>query len=172
MGLVQFLPPAAVFFLPLVLRGGRGVSPVALAIRRTWRSSPPFGTVLSHSRVCACAHAPAGRGSSQRARAAPLCRPPPPPPSLLLRWYILQDRIGRVFSALSRQRVCGTAAPPAWVSERWHRLPDSAGDFARELYDRLHRCDRLGAETILVQPLPDGDEWAALRDRLNRAAEV
>jgi len=67
--------------------------------------------------------------------------------------------------------IARTAAPGAWPSKRWHRLPDTAGDFARELYDTLHRCDRLGAGTILVQPLPDGDEWAALRDRLNRAAE-
>ena len=68
--------------------------------------------------------------------------------------------------------IARIAASADWPSERWHCLPDSAGDFARELYDTLHRCDRLGAETILVQPLPDGDEWAALRDRLNRAAEV
>ena len=66
--------------------------------------------------------------------------------------------------------IARTAAPAAWPSERWHRLPDAAAGFARELYDTLHRCDRLGAETILVQPLPDGDEWAALRNRLNRAA--
>ena len=66
--------------------------------------------------------------------------------------------------------IARTAAPAAWPSERWHRLPDAAAGFARELYDTLHRCDRLGAETILVQPLPDGDEWDALRNRLNRAA--
>ena len=61
-------------------------------------------------------------------------------------------------------------APATWPSELWHRLPDAAPDFARGFYDTLHRCDRLGAETILVQALPDDDEWAALRDRLNRAA--
>ena len=66
--------------------------------------------------------------------------------------------------------IARTAASAAWPSERWHCLPDSAGDFARELYDTLHRCDRLGAGTILVQSLPGTDEWAALRDRLNRAA--
>ena len=63
-------------------------------------------------------------------------------------------------------------APATWPSELWHRLPDAAPDFARELYDTLHRCDRLGAETILVQSLPSTDEWAALRDRLNRAGAV
>ncbi len=60
-------------------------------------------------------------------------------------------------------------ASATWPSELWHRLPEAAPDFARGFYDTLHRCDRLGAETILVQALPDGDEWAALRDRLNRA---
>jgi len=66
--------------------------------------------------------------------------------------------------------IARTAAPAAWPSERWHRLPDAAAGFARELYDTLHRCDQLGAVTILVQPLPDGDKWVALRDRLTRAA--
>jgi len=60
-------------------------------------------------------------------------------------------------------------APTAWPSERWHRLPDDPDGFARELYDTLHRCDRLGAETILVQALPSTPDWAALHDRLNRA---
>jgi len=63
-------------------------------------------------------------------------------------------------------------APTAWPSERWHRLPNDPDGFARNLYDTLHRCDRLGAETILVQSLPSTDEWAALRDRLNRAGAV
>ena len=66
--------------------------------------------------------------------------------------------------------IARTAAPAAWPSERWHELPVAVGDVARELYSTLHRCDQLGAETILVQSLPSGGEWTALRDRLNRAA--
>jgi len=66
--------------------------------------------------------------------------------------------------------IARTAEPAAWPSERWHELPAVVSGFARELYSTLHRCDQLGAETILVQSLPSGDEWAALRDRLNRAA--
>jgi L-threonylcarbamoyladenylate synthase len=61
-------------------------------------------------------------------------------------------------------------APPVWERGNWHCLPKNAGDFAREIYDTLHRCDQLGAETILIQELPDGKEWSALCDRLNRAA--
>ncbi len=67
--------------------------------------------------------------------------------------------------------IARTSSPAAWPSDRWLRLPDAPAGFPTELYHTLHRCDRLGAETFLVQPLPDGDEWAALRNRLNRAAE-
>ncbi|MBC8243776.1 MAG: threonylcarbamoyl-AMP synthase [Verrucomicrobia bacterium] len=66
--------------------------------------------------------------------------------------------------------IARKSSPNAWPSERWHRLPDDPDGFARELYDTLHRCDRLGAETILVQALPSAPDWAALHDRLNRAA--
>ncbi len=75
------------------------------------------------------------------------------------------DQAGGATHVIARE-----PAPPVWPSGHWHCLPKNAGDFAREIYDTLHRCDQLGAETILIQPLPDGNEWAALRDRLNRAA--
>ena len=60
-------------------------------------------------------------------------------------------------------------APPAWPGESWHQLPDEPEGFGRELYNTMHCCDRLGAEVIRVQLLPDTDEWTALRDRLTRA---
>ena len=60
-------------------------------------------------------------------------------------------------------------APSAWQGGQWHQLPDNPDGFARELYDTLHRCDQLGAGTILVQALPSAPDWAALHDRLNRA---
>ena len=41
---------------------------------------------------------------------------------------------------------------------------------ARALYAELHQCDELGAEVVLVETLPEGEAWEALRDRLRRAA--
>ena len=49
-------------------------------------------------------------------------------------------------------------------------IPHDAEAFARALYAQLHECDEAGAELIMVETLPSGDEWRALRDRLNRAA--
>jgi L-threonylcarbamoyladenylate synthase len=41
---------------------------------------------------------------------------------------------------------------------------------ARSLYAVLHNCDDHGLELILIVPPPDGPEWQAVRDRVNRAA--
>ena len=34
----------------------------------------------------------------------------------------------------------------------------------------LHECDAAGAELIVVEALPEGNEWRAISDRLTRAA--
>jgi L-threonylcarbamoyladenylate synthase len=49
-------------------------------------------------------------------------------------------------------------------------IPHDAEAFARALYAQLHECDEAGAEVILVEAVPETDEWRALSDRLNRAA--
>jgi L-threonylcarbamoyladenylate synthase len=49
-------------------------------------------------------------------------------------------------------------------------LPRDAEAFARAIYAQLHQCDEAGAEWIVVEDLPEGSEWHAIADRLNRAA--
>ncbi|HEY2910983.1 MAG TPA: L-threonylcarbamoyladenylate synthase [Gemmataceae bacterium] len=49
-------------------------------------------------------------------------------------------------------------------------LPAEPGPAAALLYDALHRLDRADMDLILVEMPPDGPEWAAIRDRLSRAA--
>lgn len=49
-------------------------------------------------------------------------------------------------------------------------IPHDAEAYARALYAELHRCDDEGAGWIVVESLPDGPEWAAIADRLRRAA--
>ena len=46
----------------------------------------------------------------------------------------------------------------------------AADDYAHALYAALRALDALGAERILVETPPDGAEWAAVRDRIMRAA--
>ena len=41
--------------------------------------------------------------------------------------------------------------------------------YAARLYSVLHELDREGWPVISVEPLPDRIEWAAVRDRLQRA---
>lgn len=49
-------------------------------------------------------------------------------------------------------------------------IPHDAEAYARALYSELHRCDELGAGWVIVEQPPDGPEWAAVADRLARAA--
>src|SRR6202171_1374287 len=47
------------------------------------------------------------------------------------------------------------------------RKPESYG---RDLYANLRTLDKAGCQRILVQGIPDGERWEAIRDRLLRAA--
>jgi L-threonylcarbamoyladenylate synthase len=49
-------------------------------------------------------------------------------------------------------------------------LPEDPREYARLIYAALHTLDELGCTRILIEPLPDTPDWAALRDRLSRAA--
>jgi L-threonylcarbamoyladenylate synthase len=49
-------------------------------------------------------------------------------------------------------------------------IPHDAEAYARALYSELHRCDELGARWIVIEQPPEGPEWAAVVDRLARAA--
>ncbi|MCA9565870.1 MAG: threonylcarbamoyl-AMP synthase, partial [Myxococcales bacterium] len=49
-------------------------------------------------------------------------------------------------------------------------LPDEPQGYAAGLFSALHELDALGCETILVEPPPSDESWAAIWDRLERAA--
>jgi L-threonylcarbamoyladenylate synthase len=51
----------------------------------------------------------------------------------------------------------------------WLRMPRDASAYARRLYAALRELDGAGCEAILVEAPPPGPEWAAVRDRLERA---
>jgi len=50
------------------------------------------------------------------------------------------------------------------------RMPDAPEAYAAEIYKTLHELDRQGLDWIAVEMPPDAAEWAAIRDRLVRAA--
>lgn len=51
-------------------------------------------------------------------------------------------------------------------------MPDDAASYAARLYAVLHELDRQGWDWIAVEPPPDGAAWAAIADRLRRAATL
>ncbi len=71
--------------------------------------------------------------------------------------------------APSTQAVLACADTPAFVL-RWVQAPSDAAGFAHDLYARLRELDKLGAQRILVERVPEESEWDAVRDRLQRAA--
>ena len=52
------------------------------------------------------------------------------------------------------------------------RLSSTAAEYASRLYETLHGLDDAGCEVIIVERVPAGDEWAGVRDRLERAAHT
>ena len=49
-------------------------------------------------------------------------------------------------------------------------MPKDPAAYARSLYATLHALDQRGLDRLIVDAVPSGPEWAAVRDRLNRAA--
>lgn len=52
------------------------------------------------------------------------------------------------------------------------QMPTDPRAYAASLYERLHEADTQGWEWIAVERPPAGEEWSAIRDRLERAATV
>ncbi len=50
------------------------------------------------------------------------------------------------------------------------RMPEEPEAYAAKIYQTLHELDREGLDWIAVELPPDGEQWAAVRDRLVRAA--
>ncbi len=62
------------------------------------------------------------------------------------------------------------AAPVALNGTPWIELPRDADGFARGLYASLRDLDMQDCDRIIVEAVPEDEEWLAVRDRLHRAA--
>ena len=60
--------------------------------------------------------------------------------------------------------------PPGGKVLAWRTVPADARGYGRALYATLRELDALGAARIVVETVPEGDDWAAVADRLTRAA--
>jgi L-threonylcarbamoyladenylate synthase len=50
------------------------------------------------------------------------------------------------------------------------RMPSDSATYANRLYESLHAMDDDGCDVIVVERVPGGQDWAGVRDRLERAA--
>jgi L-threonylcarbamoyladenylate synthase len=91
------------------------------------------------------------------------------------------DAIGRALAARApHQRVAvvarssGSRSLPQWLHEapdvQCVAAPEDPHAFAHDLYRLLRALDHAKVARIFVEKLPDSPEWAALNDRLGRAA--
>ena len=63
-----------------------------------------------------------------------------------------------------------SAQQPLLPGLEWIAAPRDAAGYAHALYAGLRRLDEAGCDTILVERPPQAPEWAAINDRLARAA--
>jgi L-threonylcarbamoyladenylate synthase len=76
-----------------------------------------------------------------------------------------QARRGRRVAVLAL-----SARQPPLEGLEWIAAPRDAAGYAHALYASLRRLDDAGCETIIVEQPPRSPEWAAINDRLARAA--
>ena len=72
---------------------------------------------------------------------------------------------GRRIAVLAQRLPLRSHKYVTWINAG--RRPES---YARDLYTNLRTLDKAGCQRILVQDVPDGERWEAIRDRLLRAA--
>ncbi len=83
----------------------------------------------------------------------------------------LRDEVERALAAGGRLAVLARSDAPV-ASDRlvWCRLGGRPAEYGRALYAALRELDRAGAARILVEGVPADEPWAAIADRLARAA--
>lgn len=73
------------------------------------------------------------------------------------------------------EKVAVLALRPPQVANKfmtWVNAGRRADAYTRELYVNLRALDKAGAREILVEEVPEGEAWDAVRDRLRRAASA
>ena len=84
---------------------------------------------------------------------------------LLLELAASLARQGKRVAVLAR-----SASRPLLPEMQWIAAPVEAAGYAHDLYANLRRLDELACDSILVEAPPSDPAWAAIRDRLMRAA--
>lgn len=66
--------------------------------------------------------------------------------------------------------LCHSTPPQAGTPHAWRMLPADPEGYARGIYAALRELDRAAVDMIVVEDVPQNPAWAAVGDRLRRAA--
>ncbi len=127
---------------------------------------------ITSQEIEAVLHMPMGRANptSPRAPGTLAAHYAPRRPLRLVSGGMLDVAV-REASAQHTVAVLARHARPVYSTATvWMVAPLDAAEYARLLYGGLRLLDRSGCALILVEAPPDTSDWAAVRDRLARAA--
>jgi L-threonylcarbamoyladenylate synthase len=83
----------------------------------------------------------------------------------------LRSEVERALASGGRLAVLARSGAPLVSNQLvWRQLGKRPAEYGRALYTALRELDRAGAARILVEEVPDDETWAAIADRLRRAA--
>ena len=125
----------------------------------------PGGIALAALEAVAGPIRRAERGEGPRASGTLLAHYAPRTPLRVLASQALTAAAGAAVAVLARRPAPANYAGPLWI--------EAAADalcFGHDLYADLRRLDASGAAAIVVEEIPAGAGWDAVRDRLARAA--
>ena len=136
----------------------------AVLLRPGWINVRDLETALGGPLAAAGASAPRAPGMLEKHYA-------PRTPVMLVE----ADLIYELAASLSRQGqrvavLARTARQPMIASLVWVEAPLDAAAYARALYAHLRALDEGHSDVMIVEEPPHAIEWAAIRDRLTRAA--
>ncbi len=85
----------------------------------------------------------------------------------------LEEVVGELTEQHEKVAVLATR-PPKSANRymTWINAGRRADAYGRDLYVNLRTLDKSGAKEILVEEVPQGEAWAAVRDRLRRGASA
>jgi len=121
-------------------------------------SAPELETLLGTKVEAKGASAPRHSGGLERHYA-------PRTPSRLVPAHALDAEIAKRGEKVA---VLAFSRPDERV-DFWIRMPREPAGYAKRLYAALRELDSAGCETILIEQPPQGSEWDAVLDRLQRA---
>jgi len=97
----------------------------------------------------------------------------PSTPLSIVNSATLEEVVGQLTA--EHEKVAVLATRPPRVANKfmtWINAGRRADVYGRELYVNLRTLDKSGAREILVEEVPAGEAWEAVRDRLRRAASA